>query len=399
MKPISTALFVGTVLSSLLMHVRTVEAATEQVLYSFCGQQNCVDGENPNGVIDVNNTLYGTSYAGGSGVGCRNEYGCGTVFSLDLSTNAEAVLHSFGRGTDGTNPTAGLVDVKGKLYGTTYTGGYYGGGTAFSVNMKAGAEKVLLSFGCCSDGFYPAAGLIDHKGTLYGTTQSGGTYGRGTVYSLDPTTGAITVLYSFCSQQNCTDGVYPFQLSYIKGILYGTTASGGAYNAGTVFSLDPATGAETVLYSFCSQQNCSDGDYPTSKVIDVHGKLYGTTGGGGSYGGGTVFSLDLNTGVETVLHSFDYTGKGGWYPVAGVIQVKSKLYGTTYYGGNKHCNSGCGTVFKLNMRTGTENLLHSFHGSDGEGPDSKLIQVNGTFYGTTELGGQNGSGTVFSITP
>jgi uncharacterized repeat protein (TIGR03803 family) len=123
MKPISTVLFAGTVFSSLLVHVQDLQAATEQVLYSFCSQQNCADGGAPTGVIDVDNTLYGTTYIGGTGSGCRTSYGCGTVFSLDLTTGAEAVLHSFGGDADGTNPTAGLINIKDKLYGTTDSGG------------------------------------------------------------------------------------------------------------------------------------------------------------------------------------------------------------------------------------------------------------------------------------
>ena len=134
--------------------------------------------------------LYGTTYVGG-GTGCGG-YGCGTVFSLDPSTGTETVLHSFGNGTDGANPSASLIDVKGTLYGTTSTGG----GT-----------------GCHG-------------------------YGCGTVFSLDPSTGAETVLYSFCCRRNCTDGANPYaSLTAVNGKFYGTTESGGAYGYGTVFVL------------------------------------------------------------------------------------------------------------------------------------------------------------------
>ena len=63
--------------------------------------------------------------------------------------------------------------------------------------------------------------------------------------------------------------------------------SGGADGGGTVFSLNPNTGAETVLYSFGGG---SDGRYPSS-VIYANGTLYGTTGLGGAYNHGTVFAL------------------------------------------------------------------------------------------------------------
>jgi uncharacterized repeat protein (TIGR03803 family) len=406
MRPISTVLFAGTIAASLLVHVGAAEAATEQVLYAFCGQQNCPDGYAPNaGVIDVDNTLYGTTYYGGSGRGCSDDDdGCGTVFSLDPSTGAEAVLHSFGGVTDGTNPSTGLFDIGGRLYGTTGIGGYYSAGTAFSVDRRTGREAVLLSFGCCSDGLYPSGGLVGHKGVLYGTVQEGGAYGRGTVFSLDPKTGGLTVLYAFCSQQNCADGAYPLQLIDVKGTLYGMTQSGGAFNSGTVFSVDPDTGTETVLYSFCSQQNCTDGDFPVSGLIDVKGTLYGTTGGGGQYNGGTVFSLNLNTNTETVLHAFNFNGTDGWYPLGGVIDVKGTLYGTTYFGGSGNCYSGdrigCGTVFAVALKSGAESILYSFQNTgDGANPASNLINVEGLLYGTCYAGGQYGGGTVFSITP
>lgn len=397
MKLLSTALFTGTALASLLTNVQSLAAATEKTLYSFCSLGSCTDGNSPNGVIDVDGTLYGTTYYGGTGGGCNNT--CGAVFSFDLSTNSETVMHSFSSGTDGSNPNAELVDVKGRLYGTTDEGGYYGGGVAFSVKRKNNAETTVVSFGCCSDGYYPSSGMINHKGTLYGTTQSGGQFGQGTVYSLDPKTGTLTVIYSFCSQQNCTDGADPRQLNYVKGILYGTTDTGGANNYGTVFSVDPATGTETVLHSFCNPQNCADGYFPTGKLIYVGGKLYGTTGGGGSYGGGTVFSLDASSGVETVLYSFNSSDNGPWYPLGGVTNVNGTLYGTTSYGGSGSCDSGCGTVFAINLATGTESTVYTFEGNDGEWPDSKLIDVSGTLYGTASDGGGHGGGTIFSITP
>jgi uncharacterized repeat protein (TIGR03803 family) len=315
------------------------------------------------------------------------------------------VLHSFGGGSDGGIPV-GLLDFKGKLYGMTDRGGYYGAGTAFSVSRRAGHEDVLLSFGCCSDGYYPEAGLIDLHGALYGTAEEGGAHGNGTAFSLDSKTGAPTVLYSFCSQQNCTDGAYPSQLIGANGMLYGTTEVGGAYERGTVFSLNPETGVETVLYSFCSQENCADGDVPGSGIIDAKGTLYGTTESGGAYNSGTLYSLDLKSNTEKVLHSFDSENGDGWYPLSGVIDVNGALYGTTYYGGNGECtsggyNNGCGTVFTFDVNTGTYGILYSFQNSetDGVNPEAKLLDINGTLYGTTVLGGSGGEGTLFSITP
>ena len=269
------------------------KTGAETVVYSFCSQHNCTDGDGPlASLIDVKGTLYGTTYDGGTG--CGNMGGCGTVFSVNPNTGAETVIYSFIGGTDGANPEAGMIDVKGTLYGTTYGGGPYGqNGTVFSVNPKTGAEAVVYSF-CrqknCTDGAGPAASLINVKGTLYGTTEGGG--GGGTVFSVNPNTGAETVVYSFCSQEKCADGRQPeASLIDVNGALYGTSVEGGTYGSGTVFSVDPKTGAETVVYSFCSQQNCNDGVGLWASLIDMKGALYGTTFGGGTYGDGTVFAL------------------------------------------------------------------------------------------------------------
>ena len=127
----------------------------------------------------------------------------------------------------------------------------------FSFDLNTGAEKVIYTFQGGSDGAVPYAGLIDVNGTLYGTTSYGGSTGCGgrgcgTAFSIDPNTGAEKVIYSFCSQQNCTDGAYPQAgLISVNGSLYGTTSAGGRKDThcngsgcGTVFVLRKvATGA------------------------------------------------------------------------------------------------------------------------------------------------------------
>jgi len=164
------------------------KTGAEEVLYSFCGQQNCLDGFNPRGLIDVDGTLYGTTLQGGS-YNCDQGQGCGTVFSLDPTTGAHTVLHSFGSGTDGTTPVAGLIHVNGALCGTTGAGGAtgcgtLGCGTVFSIDPNTGAETVIYSFGAGTDGRGPEAGLTAVNGKFYGTTAEGGAHGGGTVFVL-----------------------------------------------------------------------------------------------------------------------------------------------------------------------------------------------------------------------
>lgn len=391
-----------------LLALQSTQAQTYKLLYSFQGPP---DGSNPYaGLIhDAKGNLYGTTRGGGAS-------GPGTAFALS-KTGKETVLYSFTGGADGAYPLAGLFrDSKGSLYGTTegtLAGNNCSGyacGNVFKLS-KAGKETVLHTF-CseknCTDGFFPFAGLIqDAKGNLYGTTELGGSsticsgYGCGVVFKLSKT-GVETVLHSFCVQSGCADGAIPPVGSLIqdaKGNLYGTTNQGGAYGWGTVFKLS-STGKEKVLYSF---KGGSDGSNPFAGVIqDAKGNLFGTTYSGGAYNAGTVFKLS-KTGQETVLYSFKGGDTDGANPSGGVSQDnQGNLYGTTYYGGA----SGAGTVFKVS-KTGPETVLHSFEGGDTDGanPSGGVFQDSkGNLYGTTQAGGGTGCdnygcGVVFKLTP
>lgn len=360
MKTTCVIRFAGTLVFAGVLHVSAAAAVTDTVLHAFNGGRG---GSRPSsGLININGTLYGTTESGGAN--CANDGGCGTVFSLDPTTHKETVLYSFKGGSDGNLPITNLIDVNGTLYGTTVDGGgtgcdESGCGTVFSLDLATHKEAVLHAFKGGSDGSAPAPGLININGTLYGTTSHGGgtgcdTFGCGTVFSLDPTTHKETVLYAF---KGGSDGAYPNAvLIGINGNVYGTTDEGGDNSCdvgcGTVFSLDLATHKETVLYAFMGG---SDGTYPNSVLTGIHGNVYGTTSVGGSgscateggSGCGTVFSLDLTTRKETVLYPFK-GGSDGEFPFAGLIDDGGTLYGTTVNGGGTGCNgSGCGTVFSI----------------------------------------------------
>jgi uncharacterized repeat protein (TIGR03803 family) len=363
-------------------HVRPAET----LFYSFKGGSG--DGEDPVAdLINVNSTLYGTTAGGGA-------KGDGTVFSITRS-GTETMLHSFAGGSgDGASPQAGLVEVKGKLYGTTTSGGATGEGTVFVIST-GGMETVLYGFaGGSGDGAAPFAGLINVSGKLYGTTSAGGANGEGTVFKITRS-GRETVLHSFGKG---TDGQEPLAgLLDVKGTLYGTTEGGGTYGDGTAFSISTG-GTEKVLHSF---GNGTDGIEPYAGLIDVKGTLYGTTlfgGAGCSYCRGTVFKI-TTSGNETVFYTFKGYGDGA-DPEAGVISVNGALYGTTFEGGANND----GTVVKI-APSGAETVLHSFAGGSGDGlfPYAGLINVNGVLYGTTAGGGAGcgsyGCGTVFSLSP
>ena len=183
-------------------------------------------------------------------------------------------------------------------------------------SVAAHGYQVEYSFQNGSDGAFPASTLLSFSGKLYGTTPYGGANGFGTVYSFNPSTGTETVLYSFKSGN---DGAYPAgSLIAFNGKLYGTTANGGgslncnsfAAGCGTVFSIDPTTGSESVVYAFSG----NDGAYPGGALIEINGKFYGIGGNGGassactaSVGCGTIYSIDPSPGAEAVVYAF----KGG----------------------------------------------------------------------------------------
>jgi uncharacterized repeat protein (TIGR03803 family) len=264
----------------------------ETVLYSF-GSGGATDGANPGAglIMDSAGNLYGTTNSGGAYNSVFSN-GNGTIFKLDTNGN-ETVLYSFGAGglRDGNFPRAGLImDSAGNLYGTTSGGGAVGAGTIFKLDTN-GNETVLWNFGVFGGTPLAERLIMDSTGNLYGTTfgGSGAANDNGTVFKLD-TNGNVTVLYSFAG--GTADGTEPAASLIMDsaGNLYGTTQSGGAYGKGTIFKLD-SNGNETVLYSFGSG-GATDGVSPAAGlVLDKKGILYGTTFSGGAGYAGTVFEI------------------------------------------------------------------------------------------------------------
>jgi uncharacterized repeat protein (TIGR03803 family) len=335
------------------------------------------------GLTVLNGTLYGTTYGGGGG------YEWGTVFKVGL-TGIEHVLYRFQAGNDGAHPYAGLTARNGTLYGTTYQGGRSGSGTVFKIT-PAGAERVIYSFKGGDDGQYPYGKLVAVNGELYGTTYQGGVYpGWGTIFKVS-TSGVERVIYRFNAGN---DGAHPFAgLTLLGGSLYGTTSQGGTTGSGTVFKVSTA-GKERVLYGF---KGGNDGQYPYARLLALNGALYGTTyQGGASSGWGTIFKVSAS-GTEKVLYRFK-AGSDGAHPFyAGLVARNGALYGTTYQGGT----DGAGTVFKVATTGASEHVVYSFKGGDNDGqyPYDGLIFVNGSLYGTTNVGGSSNAGTVFKVTP
>ena len=385
------------------------------------GQTSWPKGANPfAGVVrDLAGNLYGTTTYGGEKFCGFYGTGCGVVYKLDPAGHEKRLYAFMGLADGGTPSYAGVIDSAGNLYGTTSQGGQGvpGSGVVYKLDA-AGQETVLYTFTGGSDGANPSFGVVrDSAGNLYGTTGGGGDC-CGVVFKIDPF-GQYTVLYTFTGG---ADGGYPGGgvIRDSAGNLYGTTGGGGDC-CGVVFKIDPF-GQYTVLYTFTGG---ADGGYPGGGVIrDSAGNLYGTTENGGdlsctaffSPGCGVVFKVDPS-GQETVLYSFTGGADGGFPFVAGVIRDPAgNLYGTTFAGGGSGCNDsggfgtdGCGVVYKLDT-SGQETVLHTFTGgSDGGNPFPGLVRDRaGNLYGTTGGGGDlsctfypyaPGCGVVFKVDP
>ncbi|HET6275356.1 MAG TPA: choice-of-anchor tandem repeat GloVer-containing protein [Candidatus Cybelea sp.] len=276
------------------------KSGKERTLYVF---QDSPDGSLPVAKLTaLNGILYGTTQDGGTSPcpGLGND-GCGIVFATTI-TGQERVLYSFkGAPYDGAIPESSLLYHNERFYSTTTfggSGGCYnsdklGCGTVFSIT-PSGQEHVLHSFTGGTDGAYPLARLVNVSGTLYGTTEQGGTncYGAGcgTVFSITPR-GKETVIYTF---KGGSDGKYPFSgLTLMNGTLYGTTEDGGGagcqgQGCGTIFSVT-TTGKEQILYRFSG--NPPDGKFPESDLTLLNGALYGTTDNGGARHHGIAFEI------------------------------------------------------------------------------------------------------------
>jgi uncharacterized repeat protein (TIGR03803 family) len=392
-------------------------AGTDTVLYNFCAQTSCVDGQQPYGSLVADTSgkhLYGTTYYGGT-------HAYGEVFELTNSggTWNQSVIYSFlgPSNSDGANPFGGLVlDSSGNIYGTTYAGGPSNQGTVFELTEKGNTwtETVLHSFDDISgsDGYNPDGALtFDAGGNLYGSTVYGGKFGGGTVFQLKASNGKFTykVIHSFATSASLA--YYPYGglvVDSTNGYLYGTTYYGGTvWNAGAVYQLREVSGVWifSVVYNFLGD---SLGQYTeASLTVDANGNLYGTNYQGGDSNLGDVFKLTPGTNnkwTQKIIYSFKgYAKKDGAYPYfAGVtIDSAGNLYGTTYQGGSSAANNlNYGTVYKLAAGTYKESVLWSF-GTTGDGyyPQHQAILVNGKLYGTTYAGGLHGQGVVYEIAP
>lgn len=291
---------------------------------------------------------------------------------------------------------------------TFFTGLFLAGATSLFSQTETVLHRFSVGKG---DGASPSSGVVaDSSGALYGVTETGGvscsqnSVGCGVVYKLTPGTGGDwreTILHSFTS--GTTDGGLPegnLLIDSAAGVIYGTTAVGGANDAGTVYSLSPGNPwTETTIYNFRGPEGSS----PNTGVTLRNGILYGAANGG-KYGVGTIYRLRPpaagGTWQEQTLYEFTFGSDGGYPFATPVFDSEGNLYGTTF-----NSPDGAGTVYRLSppsSGTGAWTLttLYPFTGgADGGNPSAVVFDNSGALYGTTQVGGANNFGVVFKLTP
>ena len=390
-----------------LLPLGRVAAQTFTNLHNF--DSGVTDGGVPGAIIISNNVLYGTSFFGGKAnngtVFKLNSDGTGYTNLYSFSSDFPGFTNS-----DGVNPGGGYVEnsalvLSGStLYGTAFYGGKFGGGTVFKINVDGTGFTNLHNF-AGSDGTTPNAGLILSGDMLYGAAANGAAAGLGTIFKLTTNGTGFTVLHEFSNTagDNYTnsDGGQPVGgLLLSGGTLYGTTQVGGTLGCGTLFALSTNGGTSfTNLHNF--DINAAN---PSGTLILSGSILYGT-----AYS--VVFAINTNGSGYTNLFTFEatsinspFTNGTGNNPSGGLILSGNALYGTASGGGR----FGNGTVFAVNTNgTGFVNLF-DFPGPSGVPPNiindagaipsGGLVLSGNTLYGTADAGGQSGYGTVFSLT-
>jgi len=311
--------------------------------------------------------------------------------NIAVAKEKERMLHSFGSATDGIVPAGIARAADGTIYGTTEGGGTYGYGTIYKIAPRK-SETVLYSFVACCTGNNPTSGpTLDDKGNLFGTTccfNYGS--GQGMVYELTKD-GAYIVLHDFNTGNEIGEGAGVTVDK--KGNIYGVTYGGGANGDGVAYEITPKGGYQ-VVHAFAG----ADGVGPAGRLLlDKSGNLFGTTWQGGQYGYGTIYEITPD-GTETVLFSFQGQDDGNT-PSGGVVSDKDgNFYGTASSGGANNY----GVLFKFTPSSGALTVLHAFSYGTGDGwnPNSPpTVVTNGKgeaeLYGVVLAGGSHNLGIAY----
>ncbi|GAA3789323.1 hypothetical protein GCM10022271_22270 [Corallibacter vietnamensis] len=406
-----------------------IQANTLVTKYEFNG----TNGANPySGLLYHNSKLYGMTSSGGIN-------GLGVLFEYDLQLDTYTKKLDFDGVNNGANPYGSLSHNSNKLYGLTRSGGINSEGVMFEFDINTDAYTKLVDFDSATTGSSPYTNLLlASNNKLYGMTRYGGSNNFGVLFEYDIALSSYAVKFEFFNGKhpgiiklleatngklygtlpssnysgvlfefdyntnnflekiefNNNDGATPSSdlVQASNGYLYGLTSSGGAFNDGVIFEIDPVTNVYTKKVDL---ENINTGQQSTKSgfILADNDLLYGVANNGGTNGYGTLFEYNPSTNVYTKKIDFDQANTGA-YPSANLLQASNgKLYGTTYSGGT----NGYGVLFEFEISTDTYTKLLDFDGiNKGSNPQGTLLQAsNGKIYGTTYSGGTRGYGVIF----
>jgi uncharacterized repeat protein (TIGR03803 family) len=327
------------------------------------------------------------------------------------------ILHLFTNTPDGDQPYANMVISSNTLYGTTYEGGTNSNGTIFCINTDGSGYQELHAFAKGGSGLHYATNadgeeidgdLLLANGTLYGTAKLGGTNDNGTIFSMSTNGSNFTVLHTFSTVVDYpanSDGANPESGLIISGsTLFGGTQAGGANGAGTIFMMSTNGNNFTVMHNFVSIDDSGGSGLLGDLTLDGN-FLYGEALYGG-YGDGVVFSLCTNDDDYTLIHTFDgYDGAfgGNVYSGGGLLLVSNTLYGAMpIYDEADNGDPLSGEVFSMATNGFNFTIVCQFTNYDGQigttpdDPVGDLVLSGNTLYGTSDQGGTNATGLIFS---
>jgi uncharacterized repeat protein (TIGR03803 family) len=342
----------------------------------------------------IDGKLYGMTNLGGAN-------NMGVIFEYNFVTSVFAIRMHFAGTTNGSRPSGGLMQASdGMLYGMTQLGGTYNKGTLFQFNPVNSAYVRKLDFDGTGNGLHPYGNLIQAtNGYLYAMTYQGGTNSAGIIYKYNLTTSLYTKIFEF---DWISTGLNPlgslFQAS--DGNLYGVNGNGATSNVGALFRFDPVTETYLKIYSFSSTPSIPglNGSNPYGALIQAtDGKLYGMATYGGVSSKGVLFRVDPPTSAYTKMVEFSGTANGS-HPSGSLLEASDgNFYGMTSTGGV----NGLGVLFQFNPVTSVYTKLLDFDGvAKGSNPYGSLMQAaNGNLYGMTSAGGTNSLGVLFQFDP
>jgi len=267
-------------------------------------------------MLASNGKLYGTTYTGGNS-------NVGEIFEFDPSTGTITQTRFFYTYVGHTSNGALIEGTNGKLYGVTTDGGEFGEGSIYEYDISANSITRLYGFPASGGGRFAWGKLLQASdGLLYGTTQVGSSTGGGdgVLYSFNLSTNTFTELVKFDGAAKGSRGTGNL-IEASNGSIYGTTERGGTSSKGVLFEYNIGTTTFTKHYDF----DGATGQYPDGKLFEFsNGKLYGMTPSGGPAGwsgnDGVMFEFDLTTNTFAVV----VDGNLGW-PYVGTRPNKAEL--------------------------------------------------------------------------